>query len=57
MINEEKAQTAIEMLIVLAAVMALALAVWGWVFYSVSPDIGNAANIARNDTINALNNI
>ena len=56
MINEEKAQAAIEMLIILAGLIALAIIISVWV-WGTAGNVRDDANTATNNTINAINQL
>ncbi|MFH1239999.1 MAG: hypothetical protein V1672_02175 [Candidatus Diapherotrites archaeon] len=59
MINEERAQGATEMLIILAGVILIALLVALWLFGpdGIGSQINNEAGTATNNTINAINGL
>lgn len=59
MINEERAQGAIEMLIILAGLIVVALLVSFWLFgdSGIANQINNEAGTATNKTINAINDL
>lgn len=59
MINDERGQGAIEMLIMLAGLIVIALIVSFWLFgdFGIVSQINNEAGTATNNTINAINNL